>query len=82
MIHIAYLGAKILIYLAWEAEMALLLAKKVNVLKKYSDFSDVFSNKSAVILSDSLIMNKHAIDLESDKQPSYSAIYSLGLVKL
>lgn len=41
-LNIIYLGAKILIYPAREAQMTLLLAKKISISKKYTDFSDVF----------------------------------------
>lgn len=40
--NVAYLGAKILIYLAKKAKIALLLAKKVSVLIEYANFSMIF----------------------------------------
>ena len=62
--------------------MALLLAKEVTVPAKYSDFADVFLEKSANLPSKQTGVNKHAIKLEESKQPSYRPIYSLGLVEL
>lgn len=61
-----------------------LIANKalVTVPIEYSDFTDVFSKKSAVILSKHTKINIHAIDLEEDKQSPYGFIYSLGPVEL
>lgn len=42
-IYMAYLVAKMSIYLAQELLIALLLAKEIYILKKYADFLDVFS---------------------------------------
>ena len=53
-----------LINLAQEAQIALLVIKKVQIPSKYSDFSDVFSEKDASILSELLKMNQHAIELQ------------------
>ena len=64
------------------AQIAFLLNKKVNIPDKYSDFANVFLEKKALVLSKRTKLNEHAIDLESDKQPSYGLIYSLGLVEL
>lgn len=52
-LYIAYLGLdlKISIHLAWKAQIALLVAKKVTVLAKYMDYADVFSKESAEELS-------------------------------
>ena len=44
------LGSKMTIHPVTEAQIALLLAKKVNVPAEYSDFADVFSKKSAKVL--------------------------------
>lgn len=42
--------------------MALLIAKKVRVPKKYTDFLDIFSKKSVTMFSKYSDINKHAID--------------------
>ena len=42
-VYVAYLEAKISIYSAWKAQMALLLAKKVSVPKEHPDFLNIFS---------------------------------------
>lgn len=44
-IYIAYIKAKMIIYLAQNIQIALLLAKKVAVLEKYSKFTNIFSKK-------------------------------------
>ena len=62
--------------------MALLLAKKVIVSTKYSDFTDVFSEKSANVLPERTGANEHAIELHEGKQPSYGPIYNLEPVGL
>lgn len=71
-----------LIDLAQKAQMSLLLANKVNISKEYTNFSDIFSKKSATVLPNFLNINKHTINLKSDKQPSYKLIYSLSLIEL
>ena len=81
-IYVAYLESKISIYLACKAPIALLFAEKVSIPEKYADFSDIFSKKSIAVLSNRLNINKHIINLESDKQPLYKSIYSLSLVEL
>ena len=65
--YVTYLMAKMAIHPAQKAQMASLLAEEVNVLKKYIDFSDVFSKKSAAVLLERSDINEHAIDLESGK---------------
>ena len=62
--------------------MALLLAKKVIVPAKYSDFANVFLEKSANVFSEQIRVNEHAIELEKDKQPPYKLIYNLRPVEL
>ena len=47
--------------------MVLLLAEKVTVLAKYSDFADMFSKKSANVLSEQTKVNKHSIELKEGK---------------
>ena len=81
-VYIAYFGAKILIYLAREAQIALLLAEEVSVLKEYTDFLDVFFKELVAVLPERLDINEHIIDLEPGKQPSYTLINSLDLMKL
>ena len=70
------------IRLAWETQIALLLAKKITVPAEYSDFADVFSKKSSEVLPEYIEINKHAIEVEDGKQPPYGPIYSLGLMEL
>ena len=70
------------IYLARKAQIALLIAKKGKIATKYSDFSDIFLEKKALILPEATKLNQHAIKLQEDQQPPYEPIYSLGLVDL
>ena len=70
------------IYLTRKAQLTLLLAQKVTVLTKCSDFANVFLKKSANILSERTGANEHVIELEEGKQPLYRPIYSLGPVEL
>ena len=49
---------------------------------EYSDFADLFSEKSENVLSERIGANEHAIKLEEGKQPPYGPIYSLGPVEL
>ena len=57
-----------------------LLAEKVMIPNKYSDFADVFSEKKVLVLPEHTKLNKHVINLEDGKQPLYGPMYSLGLV--
>lgn len=59
-----------------------MIAEKIIVLATYLDFADIFLKKTVAKFSKYLNMNKHVIDLEADKQPSYKLIYSLDVVKL
>ena len=62
--------------------MALLLAKIVILIAKYSDFANVFMKKLSNILPKQIRVNKYAIKLEKDKQPPYKPIYILRLIEL
>ena len=57
------LGSKMIIYLAQESQIALLLAKKVNVLAKYANFANVFLKKLGKVLLKQIGINEHAIKL-------------------
>ena len=64
------------------AQIASLLIEEVKIPDKYSDFTNVFSEEKALVLPERIELNKHAINLEDSKQPSYGPIYSLGPVEL
>lgn len=81
-IYVAYLRAKISIYLVQKAQQVLLLVKKISIFKEYTDFLDVISKKTVVVLSERLVINKYTINLKLGKQQFYRPIYSLGLVEL
>lgn len=61
------LSSKMLIYLAQEAQIALLVVKKIIAPAKYSNLTNVISKKSAVKLYEKTEINKHAINLKLDK---------------
>lgn len=67
MIYVAYLKAKILIYLTSKAQIASVIAEKVTILAKYLDFLNVFLKKLAVKLSKRFNINKQLINLELNK---------------
>ena len=81
-VHVSSLESKMTIHPAREAQLALLLAGKVTVPTKYSDFADVFLEKPANVLPERTKANEHAIKLEKGNQPPYRPIYSLGPVEL
>ena len=81
-VHVNSLASKMTIHPTKEAQLALLLAEKVTVPTEYSDFADVFLEKSANVFPKRIGANEHAIELEKGKQPPYGPIYSLGLVEL
>ena len=60
----------------------MLLTKNVTVPTVYSDFADVFLEKSINVLPERTRANEHAIKEEEEKQLSYGPIYSLGQVEL
>ena len=61
--HIKSLRLKIMIHSITKVHIALLLAKKVSVLVDYSDFANVFLEKSANILSEQTRANNLLIKL-------------------
>ena len=70
------------IYPAREAQIALLVAKEIQISSEYSDFSDVFSEEKASILPEATELNQHVIKLQKSQQPPYRPIYSLSPVEL
>lgn len=67
-----------------EVQIAALITHKalVTILVEYSDFANVFSKKSAVVLPKHTKINTHTLNLEKSKKQSYRLIYSLGPVEL
>ena len=60
----------------------MLLAVKIIVPAEYSDFVNVFLEKSANVLSEQTGVNEQSIKLEKSKQPPYRLIYNLKPVEL
>ena len=51
----------IAIYPAKKTWIALLITKEIKISIKYSDFSDIFLKKKALVLSEATNLNQHAI---------------------
>ena len=81
-VYISFLRSKMTIHRTRQAQLALLLFKKVNGPAEYPDFAYVFLEKSANVLSEQTRVNKYTIKLEEGKQPPYGPIYSLEPVEL
>ena len=81
-VYMAFFTLEITIYLAQKTQIALLFIKKIIVQEKYLDFANLFSKKSAEVLSKHMKVNKHAIKLEKGKLSSHCPIYNLALVEL
>ncbi len=54
----------------------------IKVTSKYADFADIFLPKLAIELPEHTEIIDHAIKFVDDRQLSYGAIYSLGLIEL
>ena len=80
-IHVTYFLI-IGIHPAYKVQIALLVAKKVKILTKYSDFSDIFLRKKTMILLKTTESNQENIKMQKDLILSYRLIYSLGLIEL
>ena len=65
-----------------KAQMASLIAEKLQIPSEYSDFSNIFLEEKASILPEAIELNLHAIKLQEGQQPLYGPIYSLGPVEL
>lgn len=68
-------------YLAWKAQMALLLTNEVNILNAYADFLAILSKESIKILSEKASINNFSINVVDNKQQLQQLIYSLDLVE-
>ena len=79
-IYMASVNPKI--YPDRKAQIVSLFTKEIKILEEYSDFTDVFSEKKALVLPECIKLNEHAINLENGKQPPYKLIYSLGPMEL
>ena len=67
--HITFFSLNLIpIYLAQKAQIALLIAEKIKILTKYSDFLDVFSKKKALILLKITKWNQYSIKLHKGQQ--------------
>ena len=79
--YIIFLDLALRVHLNREAQITSLLAKKVKIPDKYSDFTEVFSKKT-LTLPECTKLNEYAINLENGKEPPYEPISSISLVKL
>ena len=60
-VYKASLILKMTIYLIWETQIVLLNLKKVIILAKYLDFTDLFLKKLAKVVPKQIDINKYAI---------------------
>lgn len=60
----------------------LLDIKKVTISFKYADYTNIFSIDCAAELPKYTGINDYSINLIDNKQPPYSLIYSLKLIKI
>lgn len=84
-IHVTFFNLSTLIRLvnsAKETQIFWLIAKKVKILAKYSNFLDDFLKKKALLLLKITNLNQYAIKLQKSEKPSYKAINNFGLVEL
>lgn len=89
MIFVVYIAAlevsllEMTIYFLQKTKIAILKQNKAlsEVPTKYSDFSNFFSEKKALVQKRTQF-NQYVIKLEKDNQPHYKPIYSLGLIEL
>ena len=81
-VHVASLNLGLRIHPDKEAQIAYLLTEKVKLPVEYSDFTNVFSEEKALVISDRIELNKYTIDLEDSKQSPYRPIYGLDPVEL
>ena len=70
-VHMASFNLALKIHLDKKAQIFFLIIKKVKILDKYSAFTNVFSEKKALILLERSKLNEHTIDLEDGKQLFY-----------
>ena len=81
-VYIASLNLAPRIYLDRAAQIAFLLIKEIKIPNKYLDFTNVFLERKALVLSEHIKLNEYIIDLKDGKQLLYGPIYSLGPVEL
>ncbi len=85
-VHVAALSVNLgdKVYPLKRAQIAYLKENKApsKVPSEYTDFTNVFSPKLAVELSEYTGINNHTMKLVDDQQPPYGPIYSLGPVEL
>ena len=67
------------IHSAKKVQIALFVVKKVQILFKYLDFSDIFLKKKTLVLLKATYLNKYAIKLKTGQQSLHKPIYNLGL---
>lgn len=70
-----------LIFFAWNAQIFLLIAKKITILAKYMDLVDIFSKIVAAKLFEYFAINNYLINLKIGKLLPYWSIYSLSLIE-
>ena len=59
-----------------------MLIKKITILEKYLDFTNIFLKKAVKVLPECIRINKHIIKYKKAKQMPCSLIYNLDIVEL
>lgn len=67
-VHIASLASEMLIHPARKAQIASFVVEKLTIPAQNADFADISSKKLAKVLPKQAGINKHAIELEKNKQ--------------
>lgn len=68
MVHELNLDANISIHLTQKVQIALSMAEKVTILKRYLDYANIFLKESTVELPKCFDINKYLINLELGQQ--------------
>ena len=84
MVYIITLSSKMAIYPSRLAQIVSLKVEEtlITVAAEYLDYTDIYSEKLAVVLAEHTKINSNTIELEEGKQPPYGPIYSPGPVEL
>lgn len=70
------------IYLDLKAQIVLLIVKKLIILAKYLDFTNVFLKESTIKFFKWSNINKYIVNLKPDKLSSYKPIHNLRPIQL
>ena len=81
-VYVAFFNLASKIYSNRKAQIGSLLKEEVKIPNKYSDFTNIFSKKKALVIPECIKLNELVINLEHGKQLTYGSIYSLGPMEI